>query len=123
MREDIDLLHGLWSIKSLTMNGEAVPPNIYDNATLEITGSRFVASGMGAEYEGTIELDPTKNPKHFDMKFDAGPEKGNVSPCIYELDGDAWKICIATTGSVRPSTFESLAGNGFVVEVLHRIKP
>jgi uncharacterized protein (TIGR03067 family) len=123
MHEDLDLLHGLWSIKSLTMNGQAVPPDLHDNATLKITGTRFVSFGMGAEYEGTIELDPTQNPKHLNMKFDVGPEKGNVNPCIYELDGDVWKMCIATTGSVRPSTFESLTGSAFIVEVLHRIKP
>jgi uncharacterized protein (TIGR03067 family) len=102
---------------------ETVPPSLHDEAALEITGRRFISFGMGAEYEGTIELDPTQNPKHLNMKFDAGPEKGNVNRCIYQLEGDVWKICIATTGSVRPSTFDSLAGSGFVVEVLHRIKP
>jgi len=54
------------------------------------------------------------------MRFAAGPEMGNTNLCIYELDGDIWKICIATRGSVRPSSFASTPGSGFAFETLTR---
>jgi uncharacterized protein (TIGR03067 family) len=54
------------------------------------------------------------------MKFDGGPEKGNVNLGIYELIGGAWKICLATRGAVRPSTFASAPGSGFALETLAR---
>jgi len=47
-------------------------------------------------------------------------EKGNTNPGIYELDADTWKICIATRGAVRPSSFASSPGSGFALETLMR---
>jgi uncharacterized protein (TIGR03067 family) len=91
-------------------------------ARLVITGIRFESIGMGAVYEGTLELDPTANPRRLDLKFDSGPEKGNVNPGIYEIGGDLWKMCIATRGSIRPLDFVSSPGSGVAVEVLRRIK-
>jgi uncharacterized protein (TIGR03067 family) len=121
MRQDIDLLQGSWSITSLVMEGQEMPANLFANASIEVKGSRFTSIGMGAEYEGTLELDPSTNPRQLNMRFDIGPEKGNVNLCIYEIGGDDWKVCIATKGSLRPSTFVSTPGSGFAVEVLQRV--
>ena len=54
------------------------------------------------------------------MKFDAGPEQGNINPGIYQLDADTWKICLATRGDTRPSAFVSPPGSGFALETLAR---
>jgi uncharacterized protein (TIGR03067 family) len=75
---------------------------------------------MGAVYEGVIELDTSATPRWLDMIFDAGPEKGNTNPGIYEVNGDSWKLCIATRGNVRPSTFGSTPGSGLALELLTR---
>jgi uncharacterized protein (TIGR03067 family) len=85
-----------------------------------VKGNHFASFGMGAEYGGSLELDTSTNPRQLNMRFDVGPEKGNVNFGIYELDGDIWKLCIATTGSQRPSDFVSHPGSGFVVETLER---
>lgn len=121
MRQDIDLLQGFWSITSLEMEGREMPANMFSSARIEVKGNRFTSLGMGAEYQGTLELDPSTNPPQLNMKFDVGPEKGNINLCIYELVGDVWKMCIATRGSVRPSIFASTPGSGFAVEILHRV--
>ena len=75
---------------------------------------------MGAVYKGTLRLDTSTNPRQLDMKFDAGPEKGNTNLGIYKLSGDTWKLCLATRGKVRPAKFASTAGSGFAVETLTR---
>ena len=75
---------------------------------------------MGFVYEGRLELDESRKPRQFDLKFDAGPEAGNTNPGIYELAGDTWTICLATRGSVRPGVFASTPGSGFAVETLVR---
>jgi uncharacterized protein (TIGR03067 family) len=122
MREDIELLQGTWSVKSLEIDEREMPTSMLANASILVEGNRFISLGMGAEYEGTLELGPSTTPAELNMKFDGGPEKGNVNRGIYELDGDTWKICIATTGSVRPTVFSSRpAGSGFVVELLARV--
>lgn len=118
--KDIDLLQGAWAVTALEADGQQMPAAMLSNARILIHGDRFVTSGMGAAYEGTLELDSSAKPRQLNMKFDAGPEKGNTNLGIYELDGDTWLICIAPRGTVRPSTFASPAGSGFVVETLTR---
>lgn len=120
MRPDLELLQGAWSIAALEVEGERMPAEMLSGGRITVEGNRFTSTGMGADYTGTIELNVSKNPRHLDMKFDAGPEKGNTNLGIYELDGDTWRICLATRGSVRPSTFASTAGSGFALETLTR---
>src|SRR5258705_23627 len=97
-----------------------MPESMLANARIAVDGNRFASMSMGAKYEGTLELDESTSPRQLNMKFDAGPEKGNTNLCIYELDGDIWKICIATRGVVRPSSFASTPGSGFAFETLTR---
>jgi uncharacterized protein (TIGR03067 family) len=120
MPQDIDLLQGSWSITSLSMEGQELPASMFANASILVRGSRFTSLGMGTQYEGTLEVDPSANPRQLNMNFDAGPETGNVNLCIYEIAGDIWKLCIATRGSVRPSAFISAPGSGIALEVLRR---
>ena len=120
MSQDLDLLQGSWAIISLELDGQALPETLLADASIVIQGDRFVSTGMGAEYAGALVLDAAKRPRRLDMKFDAGPEKGNTNLCIYELDGDSLKLCIATRGTVRPTSFASPAGSGFAFEVLAR---
>jgi uncharacterized protein (TIGR03067 family) len=54
------------------------------------------------------------------LQFTEGPEKGNTSLGIYELDGDTWKLCFTVTGKERPKTFGTLAGSGLALEILKR---
>jgi uncharacterized protein (TIGR03067 family) len=122
MLQDIDLLQGSWSVKSLSMEGHEMPPALFAAARIVIQGIRFTSLGMGAQYEGTLELDASATPRHLNMNFDAGPEKGNVNLCIYEIAGDTWKLCIATRGSVRPSAFISIPGTGVALQLLQRSK-
>ena len=120
MKDDLDLLQGLWSVTSLEVEGQKTTGAMLANARVEIKGSRFTSTGMGAEYKGTLKLYTAEKPRRLDMKFDAGPEKGNTNLGIYELKGDTWKLCLATRGTVRPPSFASTPGSGFAFEILKR---
>ena len=120
MQNDLDLLQGSWNVSELQMEGQTISGGMLANARVVITGNRFSSVGMGAVYEGVLSLNSSVTPNQLDMKFDAGPEKGNTNLGIYELDGDSWKLCLATRGKVRPSTFSAGAGSGFVFEMLTR---
>jgi uncharacterized protein (TIGR03067 family) len=115
---DLDRLQGTWNVTSLEMDGHAMPTP--GGASIVIAGSQFQSLGMGATYEGTVELNPRKKPKHFDLLFTAGPEQGNRAPGIYELRGDDWKLCLAVTGKTRPSEFATAPGRGYALETLRR---
>jgi uncharacterized protein (TIGR03067 family) len=120
MQRDLDLLEGSWTVTALEVDGQAMPAAMLADARITIKGSRFTSTGMGGAYEGTLELDTSASPPRLDMKFDAGPEKGNTNLGIYQLEGDTWKLCLATRGTVRPASFASTPGSGFAVETLVR---
>jgi uncharacterized protein (TIGR03067 family) len=120
MPKDLDLLQGSWSVTALEADGEKMPPEMLAGACIAIQGDRFTSNGMGFVYEGRLQLDQSGSPRRIDMKFDAGPEKGNTNLGIYELAGDSWKICLATRGAVRPAAFASPPDSGFALETLVR---
>jgi uncharacterized protein (TIGR03067 family) len=113
---DLDRLQGSWHISSLEIDGHAIPAA----GTVVVKGRRFTSTDMEAVYEGEIVLHPAATPPRVDLKFDAGPEKGNTNLGIYDIDGDTWRLCLATRGTVRPSGFATKAGSGFALEILTR---
>jgi uncharacterized protein (TIGR03067 family) len=119
MKTDLDKLQGTWRIVALELDGQkmgAIPAD----ACITVKGARFITSGMGAEYEGDLTLDAAAKPKRFNLAFQSGPEKGNTSLGIYDLEGDAWRICLTTRGGKRPAKFASVAGSGIALETLVR---
>lgn len=117
MKNDVSLLQGTWTMVSLEIDGKQMPAG---GAHIVLKGERFVTSGMGAEYEGTIAIDEKKKPKALDMTFVTGPEKGNTNLGIFELKGDTWRLCLDMTGKSRPSKFASKPG--VALETLKRVK-
>jgi uncharacterized protein (TIGR03067 family) len=117
MSTDLDSLQGNWNITALEIDGQPMPST---GSRILINGDRFTTVAMGAEYSGTIEIDATKKPKRFDLAFTEGPEKGNRSLGIYELDGDIWRICLGLTGKTRPRQFSTAPGSGHALERLER---
>jgi len=120
MPTDLEKLQGTWTIAQMEMDGQSMTAP--GDARVVIEGSRFATLGMGAVYEGTVKVDSSAKPAHIDMKFDNGPENGNTNLGIYQLKGDSWKLCLATRGMVRPTSFKSLPASGIAVETLVRGK-
>jgi uncharacterized protein (TIGR03067 family) len=117
MRQDLDELQGNWNIVSMEIDGQEMTGG---GSRIEVRGDRFSSIGMGCTYEGTVAVHEATKPKSFELHFEKGPEKGNVNFGIYELDGDTWKICLATRGSEPPKEFAAPPGTGIALETLHR---
>jgi uncharacterized protein (TIGR03067 family) len=120
MPADIKKLQGEWLITSLHMDGQKSPDSVFSDAKIIVKGTKFTSITMGTTYKGSIELDETKSPKAVDLNFTAGPEKGCRNLGIYELEGDTWKLCLATRGPVRPKNFSTKPGDGVALEILKR---
>jgi uncharacterized protein (TIGR03067 family) len=114
---DLEVLQGTWNIVSMEMDGQKMSGG---GARIVMRGNRFTGVAMGADYEGTVVVHQATAPKSFDLHFEQGPEKGNTNFGIYELDGDTWKICLATRGSERPAGFVAPPGTGIALETLQR---
>jgi uncharacterized protein (TIGR03067 family) len=60
----------------------------------------------------TVKIDPTKKPKRIDVSFTEGKHKGQTLLGIYEIDSDAFRVCVARPGDERPAEFSAKAGSG-----------
>jgi uncharacterized protein (TIGR03067 family) len=116
MANDLAKLQGAWTLTTLEMDGHNMPAG----GGIQIEGDRFKTIGMGADYTGTVEIDDTARPKHFDLVFTGGPEAGNRNLGIYELRGDTWKLCLNMFGAARPGKFAAEPGSGNALEVFTR---
>jgi uncharacterized protein (TIGR03067 family) len=120
-KQEYDKFKGTWRIESLEIKGEKLSGDFVKNFKLVIDGDTFKSSGAEGDASGTFKVDVSKKPKHLDIEFKEGLEKGKVLKCIYELDGDTYKLCLDTTGKTRPTEFSS-KGAGLALEVLKREK-
>ena len=120
MPDDLDKLQGTWHVTSLETDGQKLPPVVFNGAKITIKRTKFTSVGMGAKYEGVLELDPSAKPKAFDMTFTAGHAKGHRNLGIYKLDDQRWTFCLATQGNKRPKKFATEPGTGLALETLER---
>jgi uncharacterized protein (TIGR03067 family) len=120
MKEELAKLQGVWSIVALEVDGAIMTEAAFRGSQIVVKGSAFETISMGATYKGKLKVDPKKTPRTLDLAFEAGPEKGNRSFAIYELDGDTWRICLTVTGKTRPAAFATTPGSGLALETLKR---
>jgi len=113
-------LEGTWYVKTLEVDGQPMPAGMLGEARIVIQGDQFQSLGMGAVYEGIMNVDESASPKAFDLTFTAGPEKGNTALAIYEMEGEQWKLCLTTRGGPRPTQFATRPGTGHAFETLSR---
>lgn len=120
MKEELAKLQGAWSIVALEVDGQTMTEGTFRGSQIVVSGNAFETISMGATYRGKLKVDPKKTPRMLDLLFEAGPEKGNRSLAIYELDGDSWRICLTVTGKKRPTAFATAPGSGLALEILKR---
>src|SRR5262249_7687333 len=118
MKKAIEKLQGTWEVVSLEIEGRPMGESGFRGSRIVVKGDTFATCSMGATYRGTLRVDAAKKPGALDLLFEEGPEKGNRSLGIFELDGDTWKICLTVHGDTRPRAFETRPGSGLALETL-----
>jgi uncharacterized protein (TIGR03067 family) len=121
IKEELERLRGTWKFVAVDQDGTKVPEALFKNARLICKGDHFGYVVGETATAGTFRVDPAKKPKTIDVTFTEGPEKGNTTLGIYELEGDTYRICISL-GKDRPTEFISKPNSGHVLEVLKREK-
>ncbi len=119
--EQLRQLEGTWAFVDLEVDGNVVPAEMLVNSRMLIDGDRFRMESPEANYEGIFNIDVEQTPHQIDIEFIEGPEAGNWSYGIFELDGDQFRICLGLTGASRPLSFATSAGSGHALENLKRV--
>ena len=120
--QQLRLLEGEWHFAALQMDGMDVPASVLTQSRLLLDGDRFRMESPEANYDGVFTIDIGEEPARIDLEFVEGPEAGNWSYGIFELDGDRLTICLGLTGASRPVAFSTRPGSGHALERLRRAK-
>lgn len=113
--KDADRLKGTWAVLT-NESGKGKTDEEYnrrDGYRLVVDGRRMTwKSKSVGDHEAEFRLDPTKTPRALDLDVRDGRA---LTECIYELDGDWLRICIARFGQPRPTEFRATAGASLLV--------
>jgi uncharacterized protein (TIGR03067 family) len=120
--QDLRALEGEWHFTSLDVDGNRMPAAMLASSRILIDGDRFRTESPEANYDGVFTIDVEATPPHIDIEFIEGPEAGNWSHGIYELDGERLTLCLGVlAGVARPTAFAAKTGSGHALERLQRV--
>jgi uncharacterized protein (TIGR03067 family) len=122
--KDLRAFKGTWRLSSKEEDGKKFSEEEIKDfiGTIDESGKVSVRRGDKLMSEGTVKLDPTKKPKTIDVTFTEGERKGKTALGIYEIESDAFRVCIARAGDERPAEFSAEAGSGRILIVYKREK-
>lgn len=120
-RTDLSRLQGVWSFALVEVEGVRQPEAPFESHKLVISkGGRYTILQGPRITRGSLSLDPTKTPKHYDPTVTEGAGKGRAYRGIYELTGDSYRICLSFRNAERPTEFASRPGSGLLLFVFKR---
>ena len=122
--KELQAFQGTWRLESKVEDGKKFSEEEIKDVigTIDGSGKVLVRRGDKVIGAGTIKLDPTKTPKTIDVTFTEGKHKGITAPGIYEIEADAFRVCVALTGNERPGEFSANSGSGRTFVVYKREK-
>jgi uncharacterized protein (TIGR03067 family) len=120
--KDLQAFKGTWRMSSKEEDGKKFSEEEIKDVILTSDGSgkSSVRRGDKVIAEATVKLDPTKKPKTIDITFTEGERKGKTALGIYQIESDAFRVCVARPGNERPVEFSANAGSGHIVVVYKR---
>ena len=122
--KDLQTFKGTWRLSSKEEDGKKFSEEEIKDVIGTIDGSGKVSVRRGDKVinEATVKLDPTKKPKTIDVTFIGGERKGQMVLGIYEIEGNAFRLCVARPRHERPAEFSAKAGSGRTLIVYKREK-
>jgi len=99
---------GTWQIVSSEWDGSPYKEAIGNRFTFREIKLDAWIKNLGGNLVVDYEIDPTKTPKHFDVRASYEPRRTHLRG-IYELAGDTLRLCFRERE--RPTEFKTTQGN------------
>jgi uncharacterized protein (TIGR03067 family) len=118
-KKELAALQGTWSVMAAEEKGKEVPGkgNLY---VIDKDQMTFKSEKGGVIAKGTLELDPTRSPKHMDYRLTSRKQTDLI---IYIRVGGYLIVCGRRDGKTRASEFATgMANGGEYLQVLKRVK-
>jgi RNA polymerase sigma factor (sigma-70 family) len=123
---ELKALQGAWEVVAMKSEGVETTPDDVKGMSWTFKGARIEGKDPGdkkATEFGEVNLDPGKNPKHFDVTVTEGALKGKSQPGIYKLEDGRLTVCLRDEKALekgRPTEFTADAGSAQGLIVLER---
>jgi uncharacterized protein (TIGR03067 family) len=117
---DLRKLQGKWVPVRGEKGGRPMPEEALKIARIVIRGDTMeVYLNEKKDHEGKLKLDSSTDPKQFDLIRELNGRE-TVTPGIYVVERDTFKICADDRGEERPKEFKTEGNPGFSLMVLKR---
>lgn len=121
--EEPNALSGEWSAQAIVMGGQPLPAEYLKGGRRTATGSELKVTMAGqVQLHTGFVVDPKQLTKRIDYCDVKNPEWGFTQFGIYELQGDLLKVCMGGKGKPRPTTLESVKGDGRTLSIWKKLK-
>ena len=124
IKQDRKKYEGTWRVVALEVNGAKASEA--DARKMTVTNGADGAWAVTADgkevWKGTSTIDPMNQPKTIDFVPTEGANAGQTYLGIYQIEGDARKLCFAPPGKDRPTEFASKPGSGHILVAFEREK-
>lgn len=118
--DDESALMGTWKVVKAVRAGKELAATERDQLKFEFKGKRIIVHDNGRDEPAEFTIGTSKAPKSIDIK----PQRGGANTVygIFEVSGDALKLCFTRQGGERPKQFISTAGSEVMLLILQREK-
>jgi uncharacterized protein (TIGR03067 family) len=118
-------LQGEWELVCCEEGGQRYAGQrlgILRGLRVRVRGRRLLLPAAVRPRELSFRLGRAKGPGHLDATARAGPPGGRVAHLLYEVHGDALRVCGDREGKVRPPAVAAPEGSPWMVLTFRRVK-
>jgi uncharacterized protein (TIGR03067 family) len=122
---ELKRLDGTWELITTVFDGKRDDVPEGKRSLIDFRGNTYtlkLADNLGGG-TGTIQIDPSKQPKFLDQFVQEGPDKGEIYPGIYELEEDKLQICFVSQAGGRPTEFTAERDSNRMLYIYRRLQP
>jgi uncharacterized protein (TIGR03067 family) len=122
-KDDGKKMQGSWKPVVAELGRKSFPDEVLKTMKLVVTDGKYTVTVGKQTDEGTVRLDPAKEPRAMDIVGTKGPNQGKKIPAIYELKDTTLRICYDLSGKARPKEFKTRPDTQLFLVEYKRQKP